>query len=81
VVNLAIAYGILLWMAVGAESKSPIEIWKRLLPLLTTKLAWKEWKAVSVKEGSALNPHVGGAAKVQLFFCILLAISMRISSR
>ena len=78
-INLAFAYGIVLWNAAGAESKDAMEIWKRLLPFLTAKLAWKEYKAISVKEGSALNPHVGGAAKVQLFFCILLAISIRIS--
>lgn len=81
-VNVLVAYGIQLGTA--ALSLHPNASWQiaavRLCPiLLTCPMAMKEWKAVCTKEGSALNPHVGGAAKVQLFFCILLAIAIRSS--
>jgi len=101
-VNLAVAYGLVLWKAVlaydngngnnndnGNENENENENgngngngnsvwwWWWLLPLLSSPLAWKEWRALYRKEGGALNPHVGGAAKVQLLFCILLAISAR----
>ena len=52
----------------------------RLLPLVSFPLAWNELQAVYHKDGSALNPHVGGSAKVQFFFCVLLGTSVRISS-
>lgn len=45
----------------------------RLLPLLAMPLGFKEFKSISSLEGSALNQHVGGAAKVQTAFCILLS--------
>jgi 1,4-dihydroxy-2-naphthoate polyprenyltransferase len=48
----------------------------RLLPLLSIPLARREIKAVYEKDGAALNPHVGGAAKLQFLFCILLANSV-----
>jgi 1,4-dihydroxy-2-naphthoate octaprenyltransferase len=47
----------------------------RLLPLAVTPLAVHEARAVFRKEGPALNQHVGGAAKVEFFFCILVAVS------
>jgi 1,4-dihydroxy-2-naphthoate octaprenyltransferase len=50
-----------------------------LLPLLSLPLALTEMKAVQTKEGTFLNDHVGGTAKVQLAFCILLSISLLIS--
>lgn len=55
--------------------------WKmvRLAPMVSLLLAVKETKAVLRKEGEALNEHVGGAAKVQLSFCILLTGSLLIS--
>jgi 1,4-dihydroxy-2-naphthoate polyprenyltransferase len=68
--NLVVAYGIQLWMALQYGVVA-------LIPMLTIPVAMKEWKAVCSKEGSALNPHVGGAAKVQLLFCISLAVSIR----
>eukprot|EP00537_Pseudo-nitzschia_pungens_P016166 CAMPEP_0172408262 /NCGR_PEP_ID=MMETSP1061-20121228/75763_1 /TAXON_ID=37318 /ORGANISM="Pseudo-nitzschia pungens, Strain cf. pungens" /LENGTH=408 /DNA_ID=CAMNT_0013144385 /DNA_START=307 /DNA_END=1533 /DNA_ORIENTATION=+ len=85
-VNLAVAYGLVLWKAVLAygndnDNDNGNSVWWCwwwwLLPLLSSPLAWKEWRALYRKEGGALNPHVGGAAKVQLLFCILLAISAR----
>mmetsp|Transcript_15248 Transcript_15248/g.18555 ORF Transcript_15248/g.18555 Transcript_15248/m.18555 type:complete len:396 (-) Transcript_15248:74-1261(-) len=53
------------------------------LPLLSFPLAWKELKAVGFggKDGAALNQHVGGTARVQLFYCILLIFGMNISRR
>lgn len=52
----------------------------RLLPLASMPLAMKELNAVASKEGAALNQHVGGAAKVQLLFCVLLACGLVHSS-
>jgi 1,4-dihydroxy-2-naphthoate polyprenyltransferase len=51
----------------------------RLLPFLVLPVAWAEVVAVIQKDGAALNPHVGGAALVQFFFCILLSMSLVIS--
>lgn len=50
-----------------------------LLPLISFPLAMLEAKAVGYKEGAALNQHVGGAAKVQLLFCILLSVGIVLS--
>jgi 1,4-dihydroxy-2-naphthoate octaprenyltransferase len=52
----------------------------RLLPFLSCRLARKELSALYTKDGAALNPHVGGTAKVQFLFCILLSIAIRSSS-
>jgi 1,4-dihydroxy-2-naphthoate polyprenyltransferase len=46
--------------------------WK-LLPLLSAVPALKETLSVLRKDGQDLNVHVGGAAKVQLLFSLLLA--------
>ena len=69
-----ISYAMVLWDAYQLHQ------WQRLLPLLTIPIARKEITAVYEKDGAALNPHVGGAAKLQFLFCILLSLSMRISS-
>jgi len=63
----------LLFVNFFRQSTSSVSI---LLPLLTCPWAMKEWKAVMSQDGHALNPHVGGAAKLQLVFCILLAIGI-----
>lgn len=68
------AYGLVLVDFVGHDFCLP-----RLLPLLTLPLAQKEVRAIYTKDGGALNPHVGGSAKVQLFFCILLGVGLRLS--
>ena len=47
-----------------------------LLPLICQPLVQKETAAVLRKEGAELNPHVGGAAKVQLAFSVLLTTSL-----
>ena len=79
-VNIFVAYGITVWRWWSSASLSNDNATLiLLLPLLSFPLALKEWQALYNKDGGALNPHVGGAAKVQLLFCILLAISVRIS--
>jgi 1,4-dihydroxy-2-naphthoate octaprenyltransferase len=50
-----------------------------LLPLLSFPLAVREAKAVAYREGAALNQHVGGAAKIQLLFCLLLSLGIVLS--
>ncbi len=71
VLLLAITYGLVLLDAFQHRS-----MW-RLLPCLTMPLAKKEVEAIWTKEGSLLNQHVGGAAKLQLAFCVLLAIGLQ----
>jgi 1,4-dihydroxy-2-naphthoate octaprenyltransferase len=51
----------------------------RLAPLLSLVMVREETKAVFSKEGRFLNPHVGGAAKVQFVFCVLLSFSVMLS--
>jgi 1,4-dihydroxy-2-naphthoate octaprenyltransferase len=51
-----------------------------LLPLISFPMAFSEMKAVHTKEGTFLNDHVGGTAKVQLVFCTFLSISLLIST-
>jgi 1,4-dihydroxy-2-naphthoate polyprenyltransferase len=46
------------------------------LPLLAIYPAYKEVQAIMYKRGADLNPHVGGAAKVQFLFCLLLMIRL-----
>jgi len=78
-INVFVAYGLVLVLWNDNNNFSSPSVYS-LLPLLSFPLAWKEWRALYKKNGSALNEHVGGAAKVQFVFCILLAISIRISS-
>ena len=49
--------------------------WSSFLPFLTLPLAMKEFYHVCRKEDAELNAHVGGAAKVQFLFCLLLTIA------
>lgn len=44
-----------------------------LLPFLTLPLALYEFKSVLVKDGAALNAHLGGAARLGVLFSLLLA--------
>lgn len=53
----------------------------RLFPLLSFRLARKEMAAIYNKDGGELNPHVGGTAKVQFLFCIMLSLSVRIAMK
>jgi 1,4-dihydroxy-2-naphthoate octaprenyltransferase len=61
------------------ETPQPMGMW-RLLPLLSLPLAIREALEVFRKDGAALNQHVGGAAKVQTAFCLLLAVGIILSS-
>jgi len=51
------------------------------LPLLSLPMAWRQLKAVGFygKDGAALNEHVGGTARVQLVYCLLLSIGIRLA--
>ena len=54
------------------------ETWTPLLPLLSFPLAIPQLKAVAFggKDGQDLNVHVGGTAKVQVMYCLLLALGL-----
>lgn len=67
---LFITYGLVLLDTFQNKS-----MW-RLLPCLSIPMAKKEVQAIWTKEGSSLNQHVGGAAKLQLIFCVLLAAGL-----
>lgn len=51
------------------------------IPLLAMHKARKDLKAMNFggKDGAALNPHVGGTAKIQLLYCILFVLGLRLS--
>lgn len=49
-----------------------------LLPVLTLPLALRELRAVCTKEGAALNPHLGGAARVGLVYGLLLSVGVNL---
>jgi 1,4-dihydroxy-2-naphthoate octaprenyltransferase len=57
---------------------STIETWTSLLPLLSFPMAIPQLKAVPFggKDGQDLNVHVGGTAKVQVIYCLLLALGL-----
>ena len=59
------------------------ETYTTLLPLLSFPMAIPQLKAVSFggKDGQALNEHVGGTAKLQMFYCILMAGSLYLKSK
>jgi 1,4-dihydroxy-2-naphthoate octaprenyltransferase len=52
-----------------------------LLPMLSIPLAIPQMRAVAMGEtdGAALNPFVGGTARLQLFYCLFLVIAIRYS--
>ncbi|KAL7486665.1 hypothetical protein ACHAW6_012258 [Cyclotella cf. meneghiniana] len=54
-----------------------------LLPLLSIPAAMTQLKAVAFggKDGQDLNDHVGGTAKVQMVYCILLSIGLTLSRK
>lgn len=52
----------------------------RLLPILSVPLAQKQIEAIWKTEGSALNPHVGKTALLELLFCVLLSVGLVQSS-
>jgi 1,4-dihydroxy-2-naphthoate octaprenyltransferase len=56
--------------------------WTALLPLASFPMAIPQLHAVACgqKDGQALNDHVGGTARLQLVYCILMATGLIISS-
>jgi len=56
--------------------------WTALLPLVSFPMAIPQLQAVAFgqKDGQALNDHVGGTARLQLVYCILMATGLIISS-
>lgn len=54
-----------------------------LLPLLSLPMSISQLKAVAFrgKDGQDLNDHVGGTAKLQMVYCILLSIGLLWSQR
>lgn len=65
------AYGALL-IPVAGMGLSPG--W--LLPWLSLPLAAKEARAIFTLDGAHLNPHLGGAARLELLFGLLLAVGV-----
>ncbi|MGM0578868.1 MAG: 1,4-dihydroxy-2-naphthoate polyprenyltransferase [Myxococcota bacterium] len=43
-----------------------------LLPLLAIPVAWRRWRTVATTDGAALNPELGGTARLELIFGLLL---------
>jgi 1,4-dihydroxy-2-naphthoate polyprenyltransferase len=70
--NNFVSYGLVMVLYYTSPKASMIQ----LLPLLTIMFAYQETKAIFNKNGQDLNQHVGGTAKVQFFFCILLTIRL-----
>eukprot|EP00985_Skeletonema_marinoi_P003845 scaffold1673_cov99-Skeletonema_marinoi.AAC.1 len=56
--------------------------WTTLLPLLSLPMSIPQLKAVAFggKDGQMLNEHVGGAAKLQLVYCILMTAGCLIAN-
>jgi 1,4-dihydroxy-2-naphthoate octaprenyltransferase len=52
-----------------------------ILPLLSLPVAMPQLEAVALggKDGAALNEHVGGTARLQLLFCLLLVLGINLS--
>jgi 1,4-dihydroxy-2-naphthoate octaprenyltransferase len=73
---VAISYALVLVDYIFLSPQYTATSMLRLLPLATLPLAVRETRAVFRKEGPALNVHVGGTAKVQFAFCILLSVSL-----
>jgi 1,4-dihydroxy-2-naphthoate octaprenyltransferase len=53
-----------------------------VLPLLSLPAAMPQLEAVALggKDGAALNDHVGGTARLQLLFCLLLVLGINLSA-
>ena len=56
--------------------------WAQLLPLLSIPMSIPQLKAVAFggKDGQDLNDHVGGTAKLQMVFCLLMTVGLVLSS-
>lgn len=53
-----------------------------ILPLLSLPVAMPQLEAVALggKDGAALNEHVGGTARLQLLYCLLLVLGINLST-
>jgi 1,4-dihydroxy-2-naphthoate octaprenyltransferase len=81
------SYAMSLWFAwdpVGTlslppSSSSSSSVLLLLLPMLSIPLAIPLMRAVTMGEtdGAALNPFVGGTARLQLFYCLSIIIAIR----
>jgi len=81
------SYGccIYFWIFSGMEQHdagASDDSWTTLLPFLSFPMAIPQLKAVAFggKDGQALNEHVGGTAKLQMIYCILMSFGLIISS-
>ena len=70
-------------MTTGIGPTMTTAAWTSLLPLLSFPAAMPQLRAVAFggKDGAALNDHVGGTARLQMMYCVLMAIGLVISSR
>jgi len=61
----------------GDDSKA----WTALLPILSFPMAIPQLKAVAFggKDGQSLNEHVGGTARLQMIYCILMTMGLSLS--
>jgi 1,4-dihydroxy-2-naphthoate octaprenyltransferase len=66
----------------SAAARSTTMAWTALLPLASFPVALPQLRAVAFggKDGQALNDHVGGTARLQMVYCVLLAVGLVISS-
>ena len=64
------------------ERNTKSSAWTTLLPLLSFPMAIPQLKAVAFggKDGQDLNVHVGGTAKLQVMYCLLMALGLAKSS-
>lgn len=61
----------------------PVVVWSLglggfgwLLPLLTAPLAIAETRAIWTRDGRALNPHLGGTARLEMVYGVLLSVGV-----
>jgi 1,4-dihydroxy-2-naphthoate octaprenyltransferase len=71
---LALAYAVPLTLVFHARGHAVL-----LLPLLSLPLAFRELAAIHRKDGAALNPHLGGAARLGLVYGALLSAGALLS--
>lgn len=74
------SYGfcIYFWLLERDNYDESTTTWMTLLPLLSFPMAIPQLKAVAFggKDGQELNEHVGGTAKLQMFYCISTAAGL-----
>ena len=72
-VLVVLSFALVIYQYIQSNNRNP---WP-LLPFMSLPLAISEIKSIWTKDGADLNPHVGGTARLQLLFCILLRFGMR----